>query len=258
MVRKEEYFKNGNYFECNGCYDGIEIKACSRCKKEYYATSINFRKRPKLKCGFESACRNCEREYNKNNYNKDYHKEYRENNKEKIREYKKEYELKTQCSKLWKENNRECVKEYNKEYRKTYTEEQKEHIREYKKEYYQTKNGKERARIATEKRRAKKRGNGGSYTKEQWEECLKFFKYSCAYTGEDLSNGNLHVDHIVPLQKGGTNYIHNLCPSVSYANLSKSSKDMEEWYREQPYFDEARLSKIYEWMEYAKEILKEE
>ena len=33
-------------------------------KKEYYATSINFRKRPKLKCGFESACKNCEREYN--------------------------------------------------------------------------------------------------------------------------------------------------------------------------------------------------
>lgn len=139
---------------------------------------------------------------------------------------------------------------YNKDYHKEY--------REYKKEYYQTKNGKERARIATEKRRAKKRGNGGSYTKEQWEECLNFFKYSCAYTGEDLSNGNLHVDHIVPLQKGGMNYIHNLCPSVSYANLSKSNKDMEEWYREQPYFDEVRLSKIYEWMEYAKEILKEE
>ena len=34
-------------------------------------------------------------------------------------------------------------------------------------------------------------------------------------------------------------------------NSSKKDKDLLEWYKEQPFFSEERLQKIYEWQEYA-------
>ena len=34
-------------------------------------------------------------------------------------------------------------------------------------------------------------------------------------------------------------------------NSSKNDKDMLQWYKEQTFFSEERLHKIYEWQEYA-------
>ena len=94
-----------------------------------------------------------------------------------------------------------------------------------------------------------KLGNGGSYTQLQWLDTLEYFDYKCAYTGECIKHG-CHVEHIVPVSKGGTSYIWNLVPSTERANLSKRNRDMEEWYREQEYFCEERLNKIYEYQKY--------
>ena len=102
-----------------------------------------------------------------------------------------------------------------------------------------------------QRRRAKIAGNGGSYSKSQWEECLRFFDYKCAYTGEEIIDSVLHREHIVPINNGGTNFIWNICPSSASANFSKQDTELETWYREQPYFSEERLTKIYEWMDYA-------
>ena len=99
------------------------------------------------------------------------------------------------------------------------------------------------------KRRALELGNGGSYTKAQWLDTLEYFDYKCAYTGECIKH-SCHVEHIVPISKGGTSYIWNLVPSTASANLSKQNRDMEEWYREQEYFCEERLNKIYEYQKY--------
>lgn len=57
---------------------------------------------------------------------------------------------------------------------------------------------------------------------------------------------------------GSTNYIWNIIPCNSYANTSKHNADMEEWYRQQPYFSEERLQKIYEWVNLQKNIKGEE
>jgi len=141
-----------------------------------------------------------------------------------------------------------CVKEYNEEYYK----ENKEYYSEYQKKRYDE--NKEYYFIANHKRKALKRLNGGSYTVEQLQECLEFFDYKCAYSGEDieLDLSNFHREHIVPISKGGASYIWNICISVDWVNLSKHNSDMEEWYRKQSYFSEERLSKVYQWIEYAK------
>lgn len=136
------------------------------------------------------------------------------------------------CDKKYRENNKDKLKEYNKEYNKEYREHNKDKMKEY-----------------THKRRALKLGHGGSYTKSQWLDALEYFNYKCAYTGECIKH-NCHVEHIVPISKGGTSYIWNLVPSTEKANLSKYNRDMEEWYREQEYFCEERLNKIYEYQKY--------
>ena len=187
------------------------------------------------------------KEYNEKNkdrlreYNKEYNKEYREKNKDKLKKSKKEYY----------ENNKDKLKERNKEYYKEYRERNKDKLKERNKEYmkeYRERN-KDKLKERDKRYRHKKRGNGGSYTQLQWLDTLEYFDYKCAYTGECIKHG-CHVEHIVPVSKGGTSYIWNLVPSTASANLSKHNRDMEEWYREQEYFCEERLNKIYEYQKY--------
>lgn len=55
------------------------------------------------------------------------------------------------------------------------------------------------------------------------------------------------------ISKGGSDHIYNLVPTTPGANLSKSNRDLEEWYRKQDYFSEDRLNKIYKYIKYMKD-----
>ena len=91
-------------------------------------------------------------------------------------------------------------------------------------------------------------------TKEQWLEMMLFFNFECAYSGEKISRKEVRtVDHIVALDNGGLNEIWNCVPMYANYNYSKHTKDMEQWYRQQDFFSEDRLVKIYQWIEYAYE-----
>jgi 5-methylcytosine-specific restriction endonuclease McrA len=75
--------------------------------------------------------------------------------------------------------------------------------------------------------KAKKKGAEGRHTVEDINALFAAQSGKCL-CGEDLNNG-YHVDHIVPLSAGGTNWPDNLqllCPTC---NLSKGSKPMSEW-----------------------------
>ena len=203
--------------------EGVNSRVCTKCGE--LKSFEEFYKSKKGKYGIESKCKECINEKNK---------QYYENNKEDIVEKGKQYY----------ENN----KEYKAEYDKKYRENNKEHIVKYRKEYYE--NNKEYYFESVRKRRALKSKAKGDFTELEFKETLEIFDYRCAYTGEpileDLSN--CHREHIVPLSKGGDNGIWNIVPSLDWVNLSKNNSDMEEWYRQQPYFSEERLNKIYEYM----------
>lgn len=145
---------------------------------------------------------------------------------------------------------KECKNERNRLYKKKNI----ELIKLDNKEYYQEnlKEIRERHRIYQHHYRAKEFSCIGSYTPLEWNDCLEFFSFRCAYTGELLNENNLTADHIIALSNMGTNYIWNICPSVNYANFSKADNEIEEWYRKQSNFSEKRLQKIYSWIEYAK------
>ena len=204
------------------------FKRCTKCGEIKLATTEYFRKNKSCKFGLYSQCKVCEQKYNK---------QWCQDNKEHRKEYKKQ----------WRQDNKEC----NKEYRKQYYQDNKERRQEYNKEYSKTPQGQVIKFNAQCRRRSKEAALGNGITVEQWQECMQFFGWKCAYSGKPLKEGNRSLDHITPLNSGGENEIWNLVPMYINYNSSKSDKGMLEWYKEQPFYSEDRLKKIYEWQEYA-------
>lgn len=151
--------------------------------------------------------------------------------------------------KLYYEGNRKEMLKKKKEYRDSHKEERKA--------YLQSEKGKAIARANRENRRSRLKNNGGEFSADDIFSMLDFFDNKCAYTGEPLED-KYHLDHVIPIKNGGSNYIYNIIPCNKLANLSKHTRDMEEWFREQTYFSEERLQKIYEWMEMKRKEIKGE
>ena len=196
----------------------MKYKVCSKCHTILLATADNFYRQKTGKYGLKAKCKRCEIKYKK----------------------------------VYYETHEEETKAYSKAYYETYYETHKEEIKARGKTYRQTAQGQVVVFNGRSRRRARLASNGGQITKEQWLECMNFFNWQCAYSGKKLTKDNRSLDHIVPVKAGGTNNIYNLVPMLKSLNSSKNDKDMLEWYRQQSFFDEARLQKIMEWMTYSK------
>lgn len=86
---------------------------------------------------------------------------------------------------------------------------------------------KEYRRIDTNKRVARKKGAGEKMaTNMQVKKMLRRMNYKCLYCGSPHE----HIDHILPLSRGGQHIIDNLTASCASCNLSKSNKLLgQEW-----------------------------
>lgn len=82
--------------------------------------------------------------------------------------------------------------------------------------------------LATQRRRARKAGAEGLYTQADVVRIFKAQKGRCAACGD---RKKLTVDHIVPLNKGGSNWPSNLQGLCLSCNCSKSDKDPLEFMR---------------------------
>jgi 5-methylcytosine-specific restriction endonuclease McrA len=67
------------------------------------------------------------------------------------------------------------------------------------------------------------------------------FDNCCAYCG---AAGDMQIEHVVPISKGGTHAIGNIVPACQACNYSKREHEVERWYRAQPQFSEKRWRKI--------------
>ena len=59
------------------------------------------------------------------------------------------------------------------------------------------------------------------------EKILARDNHTCRYCG--ASNVPMHIDHIKPVSKGGTDALGNLTAACAPCNLSKGSKTVKEW-----------------------------
>ena len=70
------------------------------------------------------------------------------------------------------------------------------------------------------KRRARKNAAEGTYTAQEWRDLKARYEFRCLRCYRQEPDIKLTADHIVPLSKGGTNYIHNIQPLCATCNPS--------------------------------------
>ena len=243
------------------------FKRCTKCGELLVANTNNFRKTKGGKYGLRSSCKRCEKQYREQNRDKilERSKQYRQNNKYKIKQYYENNKDKIlECNRQYRQNNKEKIAELNKQYRQNnkdkilkqkrqYYRDNRDKILEYNKQYYKTSQGQVNQFNAGSKRRMRKQNQGNGITSNQWFEMMNYFDWKCAYSGKYIGGKGEHrnIDHITPLSKGGEHEIWNVVPMYDSYNFSKHDKDMLTWYKEQIFFSEERLNKIYEWQEYA-------
>jgi len=74
------------------------------------------------------------------------------------------------------------------------------------------------------KRNREKRNSYGNHTFEQWEELKKKYNYTCLSCNKKEPEIKLTEDHVVPLSKGGSDYIENIQPLCRKCNSKKLTK----------------------------------
>jgi 5-methylcytosine-specific restriction endonuclease McrA len=93
-------------------------------------------------------------------------------------------------------------------------------------------------RSKSKQRKAKERGSCTVMLSpdQMWRRWVEF-DHRCAYCG---ASGDLQVEHVMPISKGGEHHLGNIVPACERCNYSKGRRDVEQWYRSQSFFKEAR------------------
>ena len=209
----------------------MTTKICTKCNTE--KDLIEFGNLSTTKDGKQFRCKECRnlsaresiqrgdsnhKEVLKKSYQKHKEKrlkekaEYRENNRRLLADKQKEY---------YRENKEECI-----EYQKKYRAYNKERIRDYWKMYRATEQGKTVKRNSDHKRRTLTKN--GDVTVQQLKELYSTAK-NCYWCNTKLNKNNTHLDHFMPLSKGGEHTLTNLVVSCSTCNLQKNAKDPLEY-----------------------------
>jgi 5-methylcytosine-specific restriction endonuclease McrA len=171
-------------------------------------------------------------------------RKWQENNPERAKSQKKAYhDAHKDEAKAYHQAHREKRIEYNKEWHRT----NREHTKEYRDAYYQEHVEEMRAysiayskanpipnrQNARNRRMLKKQiAVKGSYTPTQIQEQLKRQKYKCYYGfcgyAKFMKQPNgmslFHIEHVVPLSRGGSNDISNIVLACPTCNLKKHDK----------------------------------
>ncbi|WP_144509912.1 HNH endonuclease signature motif containing protein [Bacillus sp. FJAT-22090] len=88
-------------------------------------------------------------------------------------------------------------------------------------------------------------------TKQEWEDCKKYFDYSCAYCGiseeeaKEKYKNNLHKDHA---DHQGANDLSNCIPACRSCNSKKHNFELELWFVAADTYSKERLLKINKWL----------
>jgi len=193
-------------------------KVCSKCKikKSYAEFSINRSSRD----GFQYICKKCSKIINANWY---------KNNPEKAKAKDAN----------WYKNNPEKVKAKNAKWRKNNLEKARANSSDWRRDnpekvkinnYNWHKNNPEKCKLHGVKRRARKLGSTNGYMPE-WTERVLFGMQEgkCLYCRIDLNLSGIHLEHMVPLSRGGNHNIMNLCLSCPLCNLRKHTMTAEEF-----------------------------
>ena len=171
------------------------MKVCIICGKRFEKSIPLNKTRYKKFCS--STCYS--RYWRMNNPEKD--------KKARLRRYKKNKKRECERQRKWRQKQGE---RYNIKRRK------------WQKEWYR-KNSKWRREYAKMDWHKRREANG-SFTLQEWEDLKKKCNYTCQICGKKEPEIKLTIDHIIPISRGGINYIKNIQPLCRSCNSIKGIK----------------------------------
>lgn len=191
-------------------------KRCTKCDTKHPATLEYFRADKHHRDGLRSHCRACDREYQRQRHatNPEYKRQYQRTHRKEAREYRRRwdkanpgYQLRYQLQWCSSEANREKMREKSRKWERA---------------------NPEKSRAKSARRKARKFNASGSYTAEdvRIQVCAQTDskgRLICWWCDKPIK-GKYHVDHRIPLNKGGLNSARNICVAHEKCNLSKSDK----------------------------------
>jgi 5-methylcytosine-specific restriction endonuclease McrA len=132
------------------------------------------------------------------------------------------------CVKVYQRANADAQNQYGHDWQQANTEK----VRRYSREWAQRNREfvSQRGRLY----RARKAGAEGTFTRIEWLALADWFGNACLACGRT----DIHIDHVVPLIRGGTNWLENLQPLCPSCNTSKKDKTID-------YRDPARLAAFF-------------
>lgn len=213
----------------------IPQKQCAgTCEQWLPATPSFFSRNKNRPDGLQTLCKLCMSNYKKQHYkaNKEriskQHKAYSATHKEQQRERMERYMA----------THREDYLSYHKEYyidRRDQTLEQMKHhyamhnerIRARVRRYEKTPQGRRVARAHWHRYRAQKKANGGSYTAQDIQSQYERQRGKCYWCHKKLVE--YHIDHVMPLSRGGSNAPDNIVIACPLCNMQKHDKLPHEW-----------------------------
>ncbi len=215
----------------------LPLKSCRVCCNQFPATSEYFHRDKNKKDGLVTICKSCQKINRRNWYvdNKDhaieYSKQWTADNYEHVLEQHREWgklnpDKKKQYNDKWRLKHRDV---YLASRRRRYT----IHAEERRAESadWRMRNP-EKVRIQFKVRQSRLRSAVGTHTPDDIRRIYAEQNGKCAYCGIDISlqiKGSVHVDHIHPISRGGSNWPENLACACAKCNLSKKDKTLNEW-----------------------------
>ena len=215
------------------------LKPCSKCER--VLPLLEFCRDRQTSNGFASVCRECAALYWQQNKTHliEYHKRYRaEHKKERARhsyDYWREHKEDRQAyHRNYREINAARIRQreemkapQRRAHGRWYYKKNKERFAERRRAWAQTPRALASHRQRQAARRTAEHALASTYTLEEWQETLKWFKDRCAYCG--LLSDNLEQDHVIPVSAGGAYVVENMVPACRRCNSSKSALTLEDW-----------------------------
>lgn len=108
----------------------------------------------------------------------------------------------------WRQRNKEKISQIMANYRLRHLDKIKAKVRAY-------------AKVYVTRRRARKLAAKGDFKRTQWQARYDFYGGRCAYCQCAVAFDAVHVDHVIALAKGGSNWPANLVPACASCNKRK-------------------------------------
>lgn len=228
-------------------------KQCLSCNQVYPATTEFFYKDKTRPSGLHVYCKSCQKQKAKqrriDNIDslKETARKSRARNYEKIKIRKQKYakehpEYERERSRKRREKDPEGNRKYQREWAKERYQESPEKGRTAAKKWRDNNPEKAReidrewrkrnplkVRAKGMRRTARKKNAEGVYTGNDVQKQYQLQKGKCYWCHKKVDT-KYHVDHVIPLAKGGTNWPSNIVIACPYCNQSKGCKLPHEWH----------------------------